>query len=331
MLLFFLLSLQASGSVCPSYGCPTTNITFTSATGCTNTTTTSVYLKACPAGQTCNLSTGQCASIPTVSSLNYPGEKCTYASSCISKNCTQNICVGVPLSGNCTDDTVCSPGLRCLNSQCRPQLAIGQSGCYNDYDCVNSAGCNQTTNGSPGTCYAYLSVSTNSIVSDCSGGVSNLCKTSECYKTATFGSYGVCKLATQSLGSLPVNCTSNANCLGTDGRYEYTGTCTCGYNKNGTSYCMPFNGDLPGLAYYQSWQNALNASASVCNTARRFSSECLNVTGYLNKITKMTWGFLMYPLIQNNDACVQEILNYEFYGPFDYALQIVVALGIYFI
>lgn len=328
MLLIFLLSLHASAMTCQKYGCPSVGVTFASLSACTNQTKSFISLRSCSTGQTCNLSTGNCTTTATSVSANYPGEVCTISTDCVSANCTNQICIGKALNAVCTDDGNCNPGLRCLNSKCQSQLNIGQTGCYNDYDCVNSAGCNVTTDGSLGTCLEYLSVSTGLTVTDCSGGVSRLCKSSECYKTASFGSYGVCKLATQSIASLPTNCSSNTDCLGTDGKYTYTGTCTCGYNSNGTAYCNPFNGDLPGQAYYQSWKNAINASA-VCNTVRRFSTSCLARTGFLNKVTQMTWGFLMYPLIQNNDLCVQEVITSEYYEPISFAAHLVLFLGIY--
>ena len=329
MLVLFLLSQQALSESCNTYSCPPLSFKFNSLSTCAYTNSTKTYLQACPTGQSCDLASGLCVSSASTAAPNYPGESCSANNECLSRNCTKSICQGVLLNGVCSDNSVCSPGLRCAGNICVLQIPSGKTGCFDDYDCVNSAGCNTTNDGSPGTCYDYLSVSTNAIVSDCSGGVSSLCKSSECYKLPVFGNYGTCKIATQSVNNLPVTCSSNLNCVGTDGLHEYTGNCVCGYNSNGTAYCAPFNGDMPGVAYYQSWKNALTASNSVCNTLRRFSINCLQQIDFLNKINYATWGFYYYSQIQNNDKCVEKVLTYEYYGPFSFSGLIAVLSGIY--
>lgn len=319
-MIFFLLFYCANTLQCNTYQCAPKAFTFPNDLSCFNQTNTTVYLQPCPTGKICNLETNLCETKPKPESTpNYPGEYCLYSSTCLSGSCIRNICEGKSFDQPCNDNEDCNPGLRCHQKICTNTLLSGQSGCVNDYDCANSAGCNISSTTGIGTCLEYLSVSTGSIVSDCSGGQSRLCKTSECAKTGKFGTYGTCKVATQSVDYLPVKCTDNLNCTGTDGKSMYTGICSCGYNANGTAFCNPFNGDLPGVAYYLSWKNALNASVGVCNTLRRFSSECLQKTGFLAKITSTSWNFLFYPQIQNNDPCVEETVNYEYYGEISFA------------
>ncbi|OMJ92674.1 hypothetical protein SteCoe_4553 [Stentor coeruleus] len=314
-MLFILLLSTTRGIKCNSYKCAPSTFSFLSASSCLNQTNTTIYLRPCDNENICNLETTLCEPKPASQIFqNYPGEYCKSSFSCLSNSCINSTCIGKSLNQQCTDNEDCNPGLRCFNQKCISQILSGQSGCSNDYDCINSAGCNISSTSNIGICLDYLSISTGSIVSDCSGGQSRLCKTSECTKVGKFGTYGACKLATQSLGNLPVVCTDNLNCTGTDGKYSYTGLCTCGYNDNATAYCNLFNGDLPGVNYYNMWKNSLNASVNACNTLRRFSTECLNKTSYLGKITYSTWNFLFYPQIQNNDACVQETILYQYYG-----------------
>jgi hypothetical protein len=168
--------------------------------------------------------------------------------------------------------------------------------------------------GQVGTCIEYFSLPIDTYVGDCNGGVSKLCKTAQCTKLPKFSLLGKCKVATVSLSSLPSPCKSNLDCKGTDGVSFFTGTCSCGYNLNKTAFCAPFDGDLPGLNYYNSWKSALNASKTVCNTLKRFKESCIDQVGFGNRILQVTWEFLYYSKIQNNDQCVKEVLTDAYYG-----------------
>lgn len=286
------------------------------------------FLKPCPNSQTCDLTTGQCEAIPTTSqSLNYPGEPCAKNSDCSSKNCTLDKCIGAAFGAFCTQHENCNPGLRCSESVCTKQIDVTGFGCINDYDCINSASCNTTGSTVAGTCIEYFSVPIGLPVSDCSGGVSYMCKSSECSKTFQFGTIGICKTSTTSIHNTPYVCSSDYNCMGTDGVYQYTSDCVCGFNSNGTSYCTLFNGDLQGQVYYTTWQQALVQSISVCNTARRFTNQCLLLTNYYSKVLTATWNFYYYPQMQNNDACVRGMITYEGYD--DNALLIFVIFSLY--
>jgi hypothetical protein len=326
MLLFIVLGVANSLS-CESFGCIPSSAKLSSGT-CASSINETVYIQECSNGQVCNLNTSLCEDPePESIGIRYPGESCKASTDCYSNVCTNKICTGYSAGASCELDEDCNPGLRCSDSVCARVLNEGESGCEDDYDCINSAGCNLI--GKTGICTKYLSVSIGSYVSDCSGGSSLLCKSAECYKSNTFATTGVCKPATVSVSELPVACTADLDCVGSDNKFEYTGDCSCGYNNKATAYCSPFNGDMPGLVYYQSWKNALNASEGVCNTVRRFDPGCLEQTGYYKKITQVTWEFYNYPEIQNNDICVESMINYEYYDILSFGSYIGIIFCLY--
>ena len=323
MYLFISFILQAGSLTCPSYSCPPKGFSFKDSLICMQERDTSIYLQSCPSGTVCNSDTSTCEAPESSYELGYAGDRCTSNSKCKSFVCVSGTCKGSAANSTCSDHEDCNPGLRCShNGICMSLIQIGQSGCTNDYDCVNNAGCNIT--GSVGTCVEYFSQPIQAYVNDCNNGVSKLCKTAECTKLPKFSLLGKCKVATQSLNSLPSNCSSNIDCKGTDGVNVLTGFCSCGYNVNRTAYCSPFPGDMPGLSYYSVWKSALNASVASCNTLKRFSESCLQVIGFDERVLQATWGYIYYSQIQNNDACVKNALTEDYYGSDDSGLWLIV-------
>lgn len=313
MLNFLMLVSIAVASKCLPYQCAPEDYKMPEGY-CANSYNNTFFLKPCQNSENCDLTTGKCYTPQAIiESFAYPGESCKINSDCLMQNCSQGICQGYEQGHSCIEHENCSPGLRCYQNICIRQIDMTESGCIDDHDCINSAGCNISPGNIEGTCLGYLTVSIGIDVSDCSGGVSYLCKTGECLKSTKFGNYGTCKTSTTSVNSIPVICNDFTICTGTDGVYSYTGYCECGYNVNGASYCSLFNGDLPGQTYYNTWQKALVASNGVCNTVRRFSTACLKQTENYNKVILSTWGFVMYPQMQNNDACVIEMITYDGY------------------
>lgn len=312
--MFFLLSfaVQTFSLTCSSYSCPPTGFKFANSTTCIQSQNSSFYVQTCATGQTCNPMSGQCETEQSYNELGYAGDFCSSNSRCLSMNCVTGICQGGKVDSKCSDHQDCNPGLRCTaGGYCAALISIGSTGCSNDYDCVNNAGCNMT--GSTGRCLEYLSQPIGSIVSDCNSGSSNLCKTAQCTKQPKFGTVGTCKVSVQSLKNLPVSCQSNMDCVGTDGLGTFTSTCSCGYNVNKTAYCSPFPGDLPGLNYYAAWKTALNATNNICNTLKRFTDSCLEQVGQSEKVLTATWGYIYYSLIQGNDDCVKSALTNDYY------------------
>jgi uncharacterized secreted protein with C-terminal beta-propeller domain len=81
---------------------------------------------------------------------------------------------------------------------------------------------------------------------------------------------------------------------------------------------------MPGLSYYSVWKSALNASVASCNTLKRFSESCLQVIGFDERVLQATWGYIYYSQIQNNDACVKNVLTEDYYGSDDSGLWLIV-------
>lgn len=328
MLFVILLGNTVSSSTCSPYLCAPADYNMPSGY-CATSYNHSFFLKPCSGSEVCNLNTGLCED-PAVDpgSINYPGEPCGQNSDCSTSKCVSSTCTGTASGGYCAENEDCNPGLRCFESVCTKQIDVTQTGCVDDYDCINTAGCNFQGNSLEGTCLNYFSVDIGQVVSDCSGGVSNLCKTSECTLTNKFQTSGICKMSTTSVNTTPVQCRSYLDCVGTDNKYSYTSDCDCGYNANGTSYCKLFSGDLNAQIYYNTWKNALVASIGACNTVRRFSDECLKKIGYYDSILIASWNYYMYPEMQNNDACVSQMITYDGYSH-DTAQWILVLASLY--
>jgi len=218
-----------------------------------------------------------------VNQISYPGEACSSNSQCYnSQACTRGFCNGLAYLSTCSTHEQCAPGLRCgQNLKCVPQIDIGISGCRDANDCVNSASCNATYSSLNGICFQYASVPLGQIVTDCAYGFSYLCSTGTCQKVGTdyYASLGVCVEAPASMSKLPTNCTMDTDCQGTNGIDIFLSTCSCGFNKLGTAFCQPFIGDQPGVNFITTWVSALKKTDKKCNTARRTTSQCLQVVG----------------------------------------------------
>lgn len=90
-----------------------------------------------------------------------------------------------------------------------------------------------------------------------------------------------CLKPPKSVGKLPVQCSSDADCVATDGSL---GECVCGLNPHGRRYCNLHRGD-------EIMQNYLQAAAS-------------------KDIKRLRWSYyeaIHYPLLQDNPNCADEI------------------------
>lgn len=310
--LLFILHLSESIS-CNPYQCAPSDFTMPK-NYCSVSYNNTFFLSPCGNSQVCDIPTGQCQKpSPTPASLQYPGEPCTHSSDCSSNTCVNSICKGLESNSTCYSHDQCDPGLRCYQEKCQKQLDLTDSNCFSDFDCINSAGCNYPKSSITGTCTAYFSLPVKHLVSDCINGVSYLCKSSECLNINNLGNYGYCKSSFVSIKALPVSCTNSNDCKGTDGVSNEYSSCVCGYNDKGNSYCEAFSGDLPGLEYFDAWQKALVATLGRCNTERRFEPDCLKAVGQFEVVLRANWKYRYYPLVQNNDDCVKEMITYEAY------------------
>lgn len=257
----------------------------------------------------CNTTSLKCQAKPVVAvSPSWPGEPCSTTAPirpCQFGACQLGKCKGMFSGGPCTAHDQCDIGLRCNRTGlCSPQIAAKGVGCLSQYDCVNTAECNETSTVS-GTCVVYGSLAVGSIVTDCLGGQSRMCKSNTCKSDSLFTKIGQCVEAAMSVNAAPQLCTSSTDCVGSNGVNFFISTCKCGYNPAGAAFCSPFMGDPVGVAYINQWMKALTASQGVCNTMRRFSNSCLNITGKTGAIAQASYLYHQYASIQANDNCIK--------------------------
>ncbi|CAG9328818.1 unnamed protein product [Blepharisma stoltei] len=255
----------------------------------------------CPA--VFNLLNQTCTVPPSPTSQTaYPGEYCEDDSWCLYGTCKGGLCYGQEYGSNCQSHGECNKGLRCSNGKCVNQIAVNQTGCVNDYDCVNNAGCDINT------CREYYSVANGDWVDMCENSQSQICGSGFCV-------YGLCQPAIKNSQKLPQTCYSNSDCvsheLASQGITLYT-TCQCGYGRNALSYCTLFPGDDPFqdlMKIYKKWissKDALN-----CNTARRWSTGCVKTMlgdNAAEEFDYYSYKVTYFPQVQKVDECALDII-----------------------
>lgn len=256
--------------------------------------------------------------------IRYAGEPCETALQCLSGTCTSGKCIGTAQNAPCTSSDQCNIGYFCASVNfmftCQPLIAAFEYGCGSDFDCVNSCGCNFNSNGPPGMCIPYYNLTIGQSVTCSSAGVSNLCQTGACYNPGS-SIIGVCTVAPTTVGTLPLPCTFNGQCTGSNSLGQtFTGTCTCGYNPTGTQYCTPFIGDPMGVSYLNATKQffAKNGPIGQCQTTRRFSKDCYDVVSRSMGINPNIWysqyyNYTYYPYLIGNDECVQTVYTSAFW------------------
>ncbi|CAG9315931.1 unnamed protein product [Blepharisma stoltei] len=254
--------------------------------------------------------------------LNYPGEFCHSNSQCLSGYCANNACQGQPLGGMCVSHADCNVGLFCNQAgHCIKQLGISNS-CNSDWDCQNNLACNRTLY-NPGLCLLYYSIANGDAVGMCvtelSEGVSNLCISGSCaqQKPNTNGE-GFCQPSIKTVGKFPSKCVGDTDCVGQNTQNtKYTGTCACGMNPTGESYCNSWSGDEPNQIVQEIWVQHVNSvGIANCHTMRRFAPTCLYHTMPPAQIVNYTQNEMMSADLaryQNNDVCTQTIFNRDYY------------------
>lgn len=314
---YFTPRLQESKVSCSSYMCEPSNVVIPP-TNCIQVSGSNVYINPCStlSAPYCNTTSTLCTSSPIgTTQISYPGESC--GGGCFNNaQCNNNICQGKNNLDSCQSHGECSPGLMCAeNKKCLAQLGIGLSGCRDYNDCVNSAACNLTYSSVNGICLEYATVATGQTVTDCVGGFSHLCETGICSLSGeVFGSLGVCIEAPTSVGRIPKNCTLDTDCQGSNGNDIFLSTCQCGYNNQGTAFCKPFIGDLPGLNFIETWASAMQKTVGKCNTVRRAAQQCLQKVGAYESTLLATWEFEYFPELQGNDACIKAVYTSPYWS-----------------
>jgi hypothetical protein len=91
----------------------------------------------------------------------YTGQKCVLDANCLSVNCLDGICLGLPDGSSCTASDECLPGSYCESDTFICALCKSYDDyCTLDEECPIGGGCNQ------GLCTALFSLQTNSVASD---------------------------------------------------------------------------------------------------------------------------------------------------------------------
>ena len=292
---------------CQKYGCGN----WTNSGVCLQKNSTNVSILPCVNPLICNTTSSQCV-VPTtpVVPAGWPGEPCSSTSTCTFGSCnSQGRCQGGAVGGPCTKHDQCDPGLMCNSTgYCAPLLSGGTAGCRSTYDCDYLSVCNKTSVQTNGTCVDSRSVPLGQMVADCNNSFSLLCETNACIPTNAQLLLGRCSVALSSVYNMPVGCNQTSDCVGTDGTNYYVGTCQCGMNARGSAYCLPFWGDIPGLTLRNTMELVYGRSDR-CNTMRRYTNACFNVTGNLNKMKVATFGYYNYAQFQQNDQCIKAVFT----------------------
>ncbi|CAG9322401.1 unnamed protein product [Blepharisma stoltei] len=309
---------------CPAYTCKTSSQQFLNTTCIFFTPTastptyfvnpcTSLKLPYCQPSTESNSTCGAANPTPPVNA--WPGEKCSTSADCSSyanQGCVKNVCMGASQGDECKVNDDCNPGYRCLGGICQIQIPVGGTGCTNDYDCVNGAGCNIAKTSSESICYPYYSIAQHLPVNSCSSSnQSMLCNSGLCMAN----NEGFECMAPVQSSKLPAACQLDSDCQSTRDDYfpngYLTGTCYCGYNPNSASYCSLFAGDKPMLqmmSYLKSWVQS--KFILKCNTMRRFTPACISNWWNTKDYNYYMYYYLSayyYPLITNGESCVQQV------------------------
>ena len=142
----------------------------------------------------------------------------------------------IPANGNCTQANYCTSGHFCdtNTSTCKPRSLNGAN-CSQLYECKEYSVCNL------GKCIQQFSLpagnSSESSIACASGIVLN----------------STCQPAELTSGAMPKECLFDSNCTAANG--VTPGTCKCGFNKNGTAYCLPHRSDKVNLDLIEATYN----------------------------------------------------------------------------
>ena len=310
---------KAEGITCPAYSCSL--VPFTNGTCIVNRGGNfALYPCAspnsyCPTNFSGSFSACQLPTPSPTPSLPYIGESCNSTHSCLQGECLNERCTGLAAGMKCVNNTVCDAGLRCSQGKCSELMKEGSWGCTSDVDCEVQSGCNFINGRFFGLCTHYYSLLTGSQATDCTSGRSNLCHSTYC-KPQTFSPYPLyfCIEAPVLERGIAVPCTDDRDCYGLSKPWLYEGKCRCGRNPQGTAYCDVFAGDLPGLNVRNTLRDIMQNSTATCHTTRRLTAPCYSVLSPLlaTQLTHQQLFFTHYPLLQNNDKCVQSIYT-DFY------------------
>lgn len=295
-LLLGLNVADAGAAACSKYTCKTSSQNFAgNQCGFEDNETDTYYLRKCANSIDICEPTGQ---NPYVWSCTlpyfrqkYPGEKCNINSDC-DESCSNGVCTGTSLGGDCYGSYSCNPGLYCDNSKrdgvCAPLIAKDKAGCESDYDCDYNLLCDIVSDDyySLNYCRAIGSYKPGKSLGlySCIYNSSLLCSSGSCASITTDNvETFYCTQPLKSLQKLPIVCNNiydvdpicNSNPDSTT-NYVNNGTCWCGSNAYGIAYCDANPGDTVITDFNSQLIKWLSSSAvKKCNTVRKFVPDSL--------------------------------------------------------
>ena len=233
-----------------------------------------------------------------------PGAYCSTNVDCLSDLCVDKACVGAQPFAACESHADCNIGLKCdfHKKYCNHQLYLNETGCFEDYDCLNSAGCIE------GKCIPYHSLN------DGETSPSDLfCKSGHKYK-------GICLSSVKVYNKrLPYRCeiteANTEKCEYYDGVNKFFLNCACGINSNGQGYCPLCKGDLEYKVYLKSVLLMIMHSSRCHTMARNDNKNCHDSElDEAHKNAKIkSFIFHKHQSIQRNEQCVKHTILQDFY------------------
>jgi len=233
-----------------------------------------------------------------------PGAFCNDNFDCLSDNCDQNKCVGLPPYSPCESHADCNISLKCdpYRKYCNHQIYVNEEGCLEDFDCINNAGCIN------GTCIAYQSLE---------DGIKSpsdyFCKSGHRYRGICLGGIKIYNKR------LPYPCNinevENEKCEYFDGNNKFYINCDCGINSEGQGYCPLGKGDTEYKIFMKSVTDVRFHSSKCHTLARNDNNHCneksLDEAYKLSKIRSFIYH--KHQLIQKNDQCAKNTILHDFY------------------
>ena len=227
--------------------------------------------KECPAGQICNVEIddpifdSQCVSdVKKIKRL--PGLSCESDDDCLSHKCEEKKCKGKSKGEECGSVSDCEYGFTCRKDKddkfkCLEPITTGNE-CEFDTDCANESGCLRKI------CTNYFSLDNGQQTRDINNEELSFCK------SGYSDELGICQNLT--LVNEITDCSSNSECQyqNSDGEIiSIEKNCLCGYNPEGTKYCLLGSGNKNYTIYVEKLKNYYIFNQN-CHLSERKGEPC---------------------------------------------------------
>ena len=336
MYYFIFAILPQAYASCMLFRCgiPSTNKLTSSVCSVYDSLSNTTYIEPCTGNYVCSGSfpgsSSECVyQSPYTPGTQVAGARCTFDQDCVRNNkCVSSSCKGLSLNLTCSSNLDCDVGLYCSpkTSVCTSQIPVGGTGCTEDADCVNNAGCQiySLTNPAWNLCARYFSLADYTALVGCSaaGDVNYLCASGYCVNIGTSICYPAPRLATDS----PVGCSSNTDCISRPaGKQQllFYSECSCGLNSKGTQVCEVMPGDKVYDRYDEMVRDWMDSDGiKKCNTYGRVASSCMETHWGKSKYKEFLrneYRALMYPQVYAAEECLVKEAYPQYYNALDFA------------